>query len=192
MLGRSFTADDTPAPEDAYGISKAEAEAGLHAIARKTGMELVIIRPPLVYGPGVKGNFQYVALGGAGRAFAFGGGHCQWAQLGGAGQSGQLDRHLHAASTGGGAGVLRRRWRGCIHCRVTAPYCASAGAVSALCCGVRLEWWSLRPVCWGKGDVAQRLLGSLQVDISKNRNLLGWQPLINLDEGLRRAVQEAR
>ena len=44
----------------------------------------------------------------------------------------------------------------------------------------------------GKGDVAQRLLGSLQVDISKNRNLLGWQPLINLDEGLRRAVQEAR
>jgi nucleoside-diphosphate-sugar epimerase len=44
-------------PEDPYGISKAEAEAGLIDISSKTGMEVVIIRPPLVYGPGVKGNF---------------------------------------------------------------------------------------------------------------------------------------
>ena len=48
---------DTPAPEDAYAISKWEAEEGLHRIARDTGMEVVILRPPLVYGPGVKANF---------------------------------------------------------------------------------------------------------------------------------------
>ena len=56
-LGQPFTADDTPAPDDAYGISKLEAELGLQQLASETGLEVVIIRPPLVYGPGVKGNF---------------------------------------------------------------------------------------------------------------------------------------
>jgi nucleoside-diphosphate-sugar epimerase len=55
--GVPFSADDTPAPQDPYGISKYEAEQGLQALAAETGMEVVIIRPPLVYGPGVKGNF---------------------------------------------------------------------------------------------------------------------------------------
>lgn len=54
---RPFSTDDTPAPEDAYGISKHEAEDVLRAIGGETGMEIVILRPPLVYGPGVKGNF---------------------------------------------------------------------------------------------------------------------------------------
>lgn len=58
LLGCPFKADDAPAPEDAYGISKAEAEAGLLQMAQETGMEVVIIRPPLVYGPGAKGNFS--------------------------------------------------------------------------------------------------------------------------------------
>ncbi|RRJ84498.1 UDP-glucose 4-epimerase family protein [Aestuariirhabdus litorea] len=52
-----FTHLDIPAPEDAYGVSKAEAESGLLALAEETGLEVVIIRPPLVYGPGVKANF---------------------------------------------------------------------------------------------------------------------------------------
>src|SRR5690554_2679844 len=55
--GMRFSADQLPAPEDAYGISKLEAEQALQALAEETGMEVVIIRPPLVYGPGVKGNF---------------------------------------------------------------------------------------------------------------------------------------
>ncbi len=55
---RPFTADDSPAPEDAYGISKAEAETELRRIAQETGMEVTTIRPPLIYGPGVKGNFS--------------------------------------------------------------------------------------------------------------------------------------
>jgi nucleoside-diphosphate-sugar epimerase len=56
--GRAFTADDTPHPEDAYGISKREAEDALHDIADRTGLEVVVLRPPLVYGPGVKGNLR--------------------------------------------------------------------------------------------------------------------------------------
>ncbi len=54
----SFFADDLPNPSDPYALSKYEAEQGLLALAAKTGMEIVIIRPPLIYGPGVKGNFQ--------------------------------------------------------------------------------------------------------------------------------------
>lgn len=56
-LGQPFTSDQITAPADAYGISKLEAERGLLALGKESGMEVVIIRPPLVYGPGVKGNF---------------------------------------------------------------------------------------------------------------------------------------
>ncbi|MFM9912804.1 MAG: UDP-glucose 4-epimerase family protein [Methylophilaceae bacterium] len=52
-----FSEGDVPAPEDAYAISKLEAEQALHVIAAETGLEVVIVRPPLVYGAGVKGNF---------------------------------------------------------------------------------------------------------------------------------------
>ncbi|WP_028387540.1 UDP-glucose 4-epimerase family protein [Legionella fairfieldensis] len=55
---QTFLADDLPQPLDAYGQSKYEAEQGLQHLAEETGMEVVIIRPPLIYGPGVKGNFQ--------------------------------------------------------------------------------------------------------------------------------------
>lgn len=57
LPGQPFRAEQTPQPIDPYGISKWEAEQALHEIGRETGMEIVIIRPPLVYGPGVKANF---------------------------------------------------------------------------------------------------------------------------------------
>jgi len=57
LLGRPYTADDKPAPVEPYGVSKREAEDGLRQLAAATGMEVVILRPPLVYGPGVRGNF---------------------------------------------------------------------------------------------------------------------------------------
>ncbi|WP_348944612.1 SDR family oxidoreductase [Chitinibacter sp. FCG-7] len=56
--GLPFSADDQPRPEDAYAISKYEAEQGLLELARTSGMQVVIIRPPLVYGIGVKANFD--------------------------------------------------------------------------------------------------------------------------------------
>jgi UDP-glucose 4-epimerase len=55
--GRPFTADDIPQPQGSYALSKAEAEAALIKLGHETGMEVTIIRPPLVYGPGVRGNF---------------------------------------------------------------------------------------------------------------------------------------
>jgi UDP-glucose 4-epimerase len=55
--GKPFSAADRPAPRDPYGQSKMEAEAALLELGRETGLEVVIVRPPLVYGPGVKANF---------------------------------------------------------------------------------------------------------------------------------------
>jgi nucleoside-diphosphate-sugar epimerase len=55
--GSKFVETDLPAPQDPYGISKWEAEQALHRVAQETGLEIVIVRPPLVYGDGVKGNF---------------------------------------------------------------------------------------------------------------------------------------
>lgn len=55
--GQQYTEQDSPSPQDPYGISKLEAEQTLHRVAHETGLEVVIVRPPLVYGPGVKGNF---------------------------------------------------------------------------------------------------------------------------------------
>ena len=60
LPGQPFSADDAPAPHDPYGVSKMEAEQGLRELTAQAGMELVIIRPPLVYGPGVKANFRAI------------------------------------------------------------------------------------------------------------------------------------
>lgn len=57
-LGQAYNEGDTAAPQDPYGVSKFEAEEALRRVARETGLEVVILRPPLIYGPGVKGNFS--------------------------------------------------------------------------------------------------------------------------------------
>jgi nucleoside-diphosphate-sugar epimerase len=56
-VGRPFREEDAPSPVDPYGLSKWEAEQELGRIAAQTGLQLAVLRPPLVYGPGVKGNF---------------------------------------------------------------------------------------------------------------------------------------
>lgn len=58
VSARPFRADDTPSPDEPYATSKLEAERGLWAVARETGIQVVVVRPPLVYGPGVKANFR--------------------------------------------------------------------------------------------------------------------------------------
>ena len=62
--GRAFTEADAPNPQDAYGQSKHEAEQGLRQLSADTGMEVVIIRPPMVYGPGVKANQTFLVSDG--------------------------------------------------------------------------------------------------------------------------------
>ena len=59
----AYRETDPPAPEDSYAITKWEAEQGLQQIAQETGLEVVILRPPLVYGPGVRANFKRLMRG---------------------------------------------------------------------------------------------------------------------------------
>lgn len=189
--GRPFTAEGEPAPEDAYGISKAEAEAGLKAISAETGMEFVIIRPPLVYGPGVKGNFAAMTRAvKRGLPLPFGAVTDNRRSL--VGLDNLVDLIVtcidHPAAANrtfmvsdgedlSTADLLRRLGAAMgkpAHLLNIPP--ALLGAATAMI---------------GKGAVAQRLLGNLQVDISDTCRTLGWKPPVSVDEGLRRAVRGA-
>lgn len=189
--GLAFRHDDPPAPQDDYGISKREAEDGLREIAASTGMETVIIRPPLVYGPGVKANFAALM-----RALQRG-----WPlPLGAVTENRRslvaldnlvdlivtcLDHPAAANQTFmvsdgedlSTAGLLQRLGR--------------AMGKPARLLPIPLPLLRAGAALVGKTDVAQRLLGNLQVDIAHTRHTLGWEPLISVDEGLRRAAAGA-
>lgn len=176
----------TLAPKDPYGLSKYEAEIGLHQIGLETGLQIVIVRPPLVYGPGVKANFHALTRAVArGIPLPFGAVRNQRSLVG-------LDNlvdfivacidnpaadETFLVSDGedlSTADLIRRLARAMGRPARLIPVPASLLMFGASLLGQR--------------DVAQRLLGSLQVDISKARRVLGWTPPISVDEGLRRAV----
>ena len=189
--GGSFTSEDTPDPLDAYGISKMEAEQGLRELSAQTGMEVVIIRPPLVYGLGVKANFAAMMRWlRRGVPLPLGAIHNQRSLV-------ALDNlvdlmmtcltHPAAASqtflVSDGEDVsttelLRRMGRAMNRPARLIP--------------VPANWLQLAAAMVGKKDVAQRLCGSLQVDIQKTRQLLGWRPPLTLDRGLKKAAAESR
>lgn len=186
--GKPFTAEDAPAPEDYYGISKLEAEQGLQELAAKTGMEVVIIRPPLVYGPGVKGNFaSMVKLVGKELPLPLGAVHNSRSLV-------ALDNlvdlviictsHPAAANqvflAGDGEDLSTTELL-----RGIARAMGKRSRLVPVPAGVLMFGASLL----GKRAVAKRLLGSLQVDISKNRDMLGWQPPVSVEEGMTRAVK---
>jgi nucleoside-diphosphate-sugar epimerase len=188
QLGRPFTADDAPAPVDAYGVSKMEAEQGLREIAVRTGMEVVIIRPPLVYGPGVKANFAAMMRWlKRGVPLPLGAIHNQRSLV-------ALDNLIdlivtcltHSAAANqtflvsdgedvSTTELLRRMGRAMGRPVRLVP--VPAGLLK------------LAATMVGKRDVAQRLCGSLQVDIEKTRRLLGWSPPLSLDQGLKKAAK---
>ena len=189
MPGHPFRADDPSAAEDAYGISKREAEAGLLQLAASTGLEVVIVRPPLVYGPGVKANFASLA-----RAVAKGVPLPLGAVTGNRRSLVFLDNLVDLLLT-------------CVDhpAAVNQVFLASDGEDLstadlirrlAAASGRRARLWPVPLFClrWGstllgRREVLQRLLGSLQVDIGKARELLGWIPPVPVDEGLRRVMQ---
>lgn len=186
LPGKAFAADDPPAPEDAYGTSKAEAEAELWRAARATGMELTIIRPVLVYGPGVKGNFlsmlRWVQRGVPLPLGAVTGNRrslvaldnlvdliCTCIEHPGAANQVFLASDGEDLST---ADLLMR-----IGTALGRPARLLPVPVALLRLGARML---------GRQAVAQRLLGSLQVDITKNQDLLGWRPPLSVEQGLAR------
>ncbi|WP_444931359.1 UDP-glucose 4-epimerase family protein [Microbulbifer sp. SSSA002] len=183
-----FNADEQCEPLDPYGLSKKEAEEALLELAGSSGMEVVIIRPPLIYGPGVKANFQSMM---------------RWLSRGVPLPLGAINNRRSLVSMGNLVDLVRV----CI----SHPNAANQvflvsddmdvsvtdllrGLSCALGCNARLLpvpqslLTSMLKVI-GKGAIAERLCGSLQVDIAKTKELLDWTPPMALGEGLASAAQ---
>jgi len=187
--GKPFTENNEPYPQDAYGVSKREAEDGLMSLARESDMEVVIIRPVLVYGPGVKGNFATLnKLVSKGVPLPLGAvkNRRSFVALGNLVDlvTTCLD-HPAAANQVFLAGDGRDMSTPELLQEVAAAMGKSARLVPVpeglLMFGATLL---------GKKAVAQRVLGSLQVDISKARNLLGWSPPLTPQEGLQQCFDQ--
>jgi len=185
--GVPFTAADDPAPVDPYGVSKAEAELALRELAGRTGLDIVIVRPVLVYGPGVKGNFLSML---------------RWIQRGIPLPLGAVDNRRSIVSVDNLCDLLA--------VCVSAPeargetFLASDEESLSTTDLLRLAGDSFgrsprlfkAPVAalgWGAGLVGrygqfQRLFGTLEADISHNQAVLGWTPPQSSAEGLRRTV----
>ncbi len=187
QLGRAFNEADAPNPQDAYGQSKHEAEQGLRQVSSDTGMEVVIIRPPLVYGPGVKANFAALMRAvQRGWPMPLGAVHNQRSLV-------ALDNlvdfivtcitHPQAANQT----FLVSDGQDLSTTELVRGMAQASGVPARL---LQVPVWALQAGAslLGKRDVVQRLCGNLQVDISKARSLLGWVPPVSLEEGLRRAM----
>jgi nucleoside-diphosphate-sugar epimerase len=187
-LGHPFTAEDEPLPADPYGISKFEAEQGLRELEQHSELDVVIVRPVLVYGPGVKANFRTIMrvlntgvplpLGGlSNRRSLVGLGNLAnflvtCAQLEAAAHKTFLVSDGEDLST---SELLRR-----LALLLDRPVRLFNFPTSAL---------ERVAMLLGKGNVAQRLLGTLQVDSSATRAALGWVPPFSVDEELQRTVE---
>jgi len=182
-LNEPYIADAVPAPVDPYGISKMEAEQGLRKIAIDSGMEVVIIRPVLVYGPGVKANFlNMMRWLDKGVPLPFGAIHNRRSLV-------ALDnladlivlctRHPAAANqtflVSDGEDLSTTQ----LLVRMGKALGKPARLLSVP--SVLLERGAQ---ILGKQALSQRLCGSLQVDISKTRELLGWNPPVSVDDAL--------
>jgi nucleoside-diphosphate-sugar epimerase len=180
--GKRYTASDVPNPSDPYGISKYEAEIGLQAISQETGMELVIIRPPLIYGPGVKGNFEsMMALIKLGLPLPLGGIKNKRSMV----SVGNLLSLIRVCLTHDNAPgqVFLVSDNHDVSTSDLIKICAST--MGRKLCLFYASPWLLHGVCRliRKPQVSERLLGSLQVDIQETIEVLGWTPPLTLQEG---------
>lgn len=184
---RKYTEEDKPHPEDSYALSKMEAEIALFEIAQETGMEIVIIRSPLVYGPGVKANFRsLMTMVSKGIPLPLAAVTDNRRSL--VGVDNLVDfiitciNHPAAAnqvflvsddedlST---AELLHRMYK--------------ANGTADRLFTLPLWFLNLCATTIKRKSVYSRLCGSLQIDISKSKQILGWIPPVSVDEGLRRA-----
>lgn len=186
-LSRPYTAFDTPAPQDPYGVSKMEAEQGLKDISLETGMDVVIIRPVLVYGPGVKANFRSMM---------------NWLSKGVPLPLGAIHNKRSLVSIDNLVDLIVT----CVDHPAAANQTFLVSDDEDLSTTEMLRRMAealgkkprLLPVpasllegtaaMLGKRAIAQRLCGSLQVDISHTRDTLSWTPPVSVDDGFRAAA----
>ena len=184
---RPFTEADAPAPEDAYGRSKWRAEQALHAIAAATGLEVAVIRPPLVYGPGVRANFlRLLRLVERGVPLPLGS-VCNRRSLVGVWNLCDLIVACAALPAAAGETFLVSDQQDLSTPALIRAIATAMGRparlvpfpVAALRLAARLA---------GQGDAVERLVGSLLVDATRATRVLVWKPATTVEEGLRQTV----
>jgi nucleoside-diphosphate-sugar epimerase len=184
----AYTEEDPPDPQDPYGISKLEAEQILHAVADKTGLQVVIFRPPLVYGPEVKANFlQMLKVIDRGIPLPFGAIKNRRSFL-------FLGNLIDAIVTGiyHPAAVGKTFLISDGHDISTSDLMRMIASTL----GKRPRLFSFPPLLirllarlTGKSDMTGRLLDSLMVDISKIKKELDWKPPFTMEEGMSETIQ---
>lgn len=178
-----YTENDPPLPEDPYGISKREAEDVLRRVERETGLEVVIIRPPLVYGPGVKANFlNLLKIIQRGIPLPLGYIRNRRSLIGLGNLVDAIVLCAHHPRAGGNTYLV------CDGEDVSTPelvrrIAAACGRPSRLF-PFPLTLMRLAGTMSGKRVEVDRLAGSLQVDSSKIQRELGWKPPFTLEQGL--------
>lgn len=186
--GTVYSADDVPAPIDPYGLSKLEAEQGLKELAAVTGMEVVIIRPVLVYGPGVKANFlSMMRWLYRGVPLPFGAVHNQRSLVA---IDNLVDFIVTCSDHPAAANQVFLVSDG-EDVSTTQLLRKLAGALGKPAILLPIPAWLMSGAAalLGQRALSDRILGSLQVDISKNRQLLGWTPPVTLDKALSLTAQ---
>lgn len=187
---RPFTVGDKPAPAEPYAVSKWEAEQGLWLVQQETGMEVVIIRPPLVYGPGAPGNFgRLVRWVGKGVPLPLGAIHNKRSLVG---IDNLVDLIVRCIDHPAAANQLFLAGDG----QDLSSTELLRGVGKAMGKPVRLipvpaAMLQFGATLLGKKAMAQQVLGSLQVDISKTCDVLDWKPPYTVEEGLRRCFKQS-
>ena len=185
----AFSESHLAAPEDPYGLSKLEAEDGLRQVAKETGMEVVIIRPPLIYGVGVKANFlSLLKLASTPFPLPFG----------------SIDNRRSMIYAGNLVDFIIK----CVDYPAAAnqTFLISDGddvSLRSLITLMRSEFgrpprlfsipialFKLVGLCMGRKHMVDRLVGDLQIDSSKARNLLKWEPPYSVERGIAATVQD--
>lgn len=186
---KPFTAFDHPAPCDPYGQSKMEAESALQTFGRESGMEIVIVRPPLVYGPGVKANFRnLIRLVQLGLPLPFGsaGGYRSMVAL-----DNLVDLLIVCVAhpnAPGGIFLISDGYDMTVGELVESIAQAMNKTVRLLPIPPVLMRGAARLV--GKSAVADRLFGSLQVDIKNTRERLEWEPVVTTQSAINATVSD--
>lgn len=186
---RPFKEADSEAPHDAYAISKYEAEQGLRKLATETGLQVVIIRPPLVYGGAAPGNFKsLINLASKSVPLPFGSVNNKRSMVYVGNLVDLIVRCILHPSAANETFLVSDGED--VSLRSLLTMMRSAMGRSACLVPVPVELFKLAGALTGKRGVVDRLVGDLQVDSSKARSLLGWVPPYTVEQGIAATVAD--
>jgi UDP-glucose 4-epimerase len=183
-----FSEDDVLTPRSLYGMSKAAAEAGLRTLARDSDMNISVVRPPLVYGAGAKGNFALLTRAvNLGLPLPFAAIRNHRAFLAVQNLSSFIRRRLAHPDPTSNFEIFLVADREQVSTPEFIERLAKASGKSPRLFGMSPKLLSSLLVVLGRQDTHDSLIGSLELDVSKAL-ATGWQPEVSLDEGLRLAL----